>query len=138
MTMSVMGDGATHGRDASLSVPRGYGTDLPQIDFSAAPSASASLHARLSRAEHLLRGRRRNVNGCLSATNWCSGFKHSRGGGLHGGPAFGEALIIQAEVDARVGAAVGDFSDYNAIPKQQDAFQAFLRGRSVFDPYSAG
>ena len=60
------------------------------------------------------------------------------GGGLHGGPAIGEAPIIQAEVDARVGAAVGDFSDHNAIPKQQDAFQAFLRGRSVFDPYSAG
>ena len=45
------------------------------------------------------------------------------GGGLHGGPAISEAPIIQAEVDARVGAAVDDFSDYNAIPMQQDAFK---------------
>ena len=45
------------------------------------------------------------------------------GGGLHGGPAFGVAPIIQAEVDARVGAAVDDFSDYNAIPMQQDAYK---------------
>ena len=37
--------------------------------------------------------------------------------------AISEAPIIQAEVDARVGAAVDDFSDYNAIPMQQDAFK---------------
>jgi hypothetical protein len=44
-------------------------------------------------------------------------------GGLHGGPAIGEAPVIQAEVDARVGAAGNKFSNYNAIPMQQDAYK---------------
>ena len=57
---------------------------------------------------------------------------------MHEGFVCDEAQRIQAEVEARVCAAVDDFSDYNAIPKQQDAFQALLRGRSVFDTYSAG
>ena len=42
---------------------------------------------------------------------------------MHGGPAFGVAPIIQAEGDARVGAAGDNFSNYNAIPMQQDAFK---------------
>ena len=57
---------------------------------------------------------------------------------MHEGSAVGEAQRIQAEVEARVVAAVDDFSDYDATPKQQDAFQALLRGRSVYDPDSAG
>ena len=56
---------------------------------------------------------------------------------MHGDFACGEARRIQAEVEARVSAAVGDFSDYDAIPKQQDAVCGLLRGRSVYDPDSA-
>ena len=56
---------------------------------------------------------------------------------MHEGFACDEARRIQAEVEARVSAAVDDFSDYDAIPKQQDAFRALLRGRSVYDPDSA-
>jgi hypothetical protein len=51
---------------------------------------------------------------------WRSGSWHSRGG-LHGGLALGGAPLFQAEVDARAGPAVDNFSGYNAIPMQQDA-----------------
>ena len=142
MTKSAMGGGATYGRDASPSAPKGYGVDLPRIfPLPLQPQLHhcSSGRAGGSRAEHSLRGRRRDVNDCLSAINWCSGYKHSRGGAiLHEGSALGEAQRIQAEVEARVVAAVDDFSDYDATPKQQDAFQALLRGRSVYDPDSAG
>ena len=43
---------------------------------------------------------------------------------MHEGFACGEARQIQAEVEARVSAAVDNFSDYDAIPKQQDAFSS--------------
>ena len=57
---------------------------------------------------------------------------------MHEGFVCDKARRIQAEVEARVSAAVDDFSDYDAIPKQQESFRSLLRGRSVYDPDSAG
>ena len=50
----------------------------------------------------------------------------------------GEARRIQAEVEARIVEGVRDFADYDAIPKQKEAFGSLLRGRGVYDTEASG
>ena len=94
------------------------------------------------RQDKLLRLRRRYVSDCISALNLCAGYRSSDGASSLHDQGFaegdGEAREIQAEVEARVASGVDDFMDFDAIPKQQEAFRALLRGRSIYDITATG